>query len=477
MSQITHCERQSTEPLLFLQLLQSTLLLGLIGSFCFSSQLFAVDLVTEETVQTQIKLSSEHTLKNGIPVIIRQEPNSEILNLHVSFNQGMKDLPQEKKVLHSWLWPVMTMAAKDYPKQKFYQIVEKYALNLGCSGGIELSSCALGTVNEYWEEGLDILTAAIKAPLLTEEDIKLVQERLVSSYKNRPADPGSFVNDVTNEIFYPVGHPYRLTHLSALDQLAKLGRKDLLDYHKTIVNSSAMTIVVVTSMDAAKVVKDLNAAFGDIKKQQFKPTKLPQLKFDAKKATNFEGREIPTAYIRVKFVSVPADDEDAIATRLLFEILSKELWEEIRTKRSLSYSVYSYFMPYEMGIGVLSASTSNPKETIIGLADVIKTLQNKTYSSTDIEEYKRVFATQYFLTQETHGSLASALAATHHYHGSVEHLYKMPRELADVDAADIKRLAGEQLKNMNVGVIYDEKKFEQQWLKDFIDKTKLKQAG
>ena len=447
----------------------STLLIALTGMLSFSGlSLASNSLVSEESIATQKKLTSVHKLKNGIPVYVRTIPDSDILSVVVSYSFGLKDLPAGRKVLNEWFWGAKSLATKTYPKAEMFSLKEKYGLGVGCSGGIEFSSCSLDAIDDYWDKGVAVLASVIKEPAFTDEDVKLTRERLTAKLKNTPTDPGTYSNEIINEIYYPVGHPYRLNHDEALKELEGLKKEDLNKLQSAITGSNAMRIVVVTSMPADKVVKDLNAALGDIKPVKLAPVAVTAPKFNDKRAYNFFDRELPTAYIRMKFNAPGAKEKDRVGAKLLFEILSEELGEEIRTRRSLSYSVGSAVLQYNAGLGVIAASTSKPKETLEAMHVVIENLKKKKYSDEEIREYKNVFATNYFLTQETHDSLSSAISTALDYHGNTDELYELPKQLEKITAADINRMANQYLKDFRVGVIYGRKEFEDKWATDFV---------
>lgn len=439
-------------------------LAALISTVGFS----ATSLVSNETIATQKKLTSVHKLKNGIPVYVRTIKDSDIMSVVVSYKFGLKDLPSGKKALNDWFWAAKGMATKSFPKEALFSLKEKYGLGVSCSGGIEFSSCELDAIDDYWDKGLEALKSVVKEPAFTDEDVALTKDRLVAKLKNTPTDPGSYSNEIINEIFYPVGHPYRLNHDEALKELDALKKDDLIKLQNAITGANALSIVVVTSMSADKVVKDLNTAFGDIGNVKLDPVAVTPPKFNSKKSYNFFDRELPTAYIRMKFNAPGAKDKDQIGARLLFEILSEELGEEVRTKRSLSYSVGSAVLPYDIGIGIIAASTSKPKETLEAIHDVIKTVKNKKYTAEEIREYKNVFATNYFLTQETHASLSDAIASSVDYYGNTNALYEMPKKLDQITAADIHRLANKYLNDFRVGVIYGRADFKDEWATNFV---------
>jgi zinc protease len=436
-----------------------------------STPAFGVQLVTDQAIKAQKDLTSVHKLKNGIPVIIRRIPGSDIVQLNVSFASGLKDLPVGKKALNDWFWDVLPLASKSYSRDKVFSLTEKYSLELGCGGGIEVASCGLGTINDYWKESLPLFADLINHPSMNDQDVKLTKDRLVARLRNTPSDPGGYINEIVNSVYYPVGHPYRLNHDEALVELDKLGKQDLVDYHKNVLNAAAMSIVFVGSLPEKQILADLEKAFGKIAKAPVKVvTPLPP-PFDPAKSFIFKDRELPTAYIRIKLNAPSILDKDAVATKLLFEILSEELGDLIRTKRSLSYAVHAFAIQYSLGIGVLSASTSKPKETLEAMHEVLEQIKTKAFTAEEIEEYKHVFATSYYQTQETHASLAGALSSAYHFFKNPNEHYELPRKLDKVTAEDIKRLANDVLNDLRVGVIFGRKNFEDSWAQDLIKKN------
>jgi zinc protease len=434
-------------------------------------------LISDAQIKQQKELVTIGKLKNGIPVIHRLQSNSEIAQLHVSFGGGIRTQPKGSKTHVQLLFASMTEGSQKYPKAKVFETTEKYALELGCSGGIESADCSLGTLNEYWADSLDLFQDVIQRPALVADDVKRVADRQIFELKSNLEDPGKFSNEVVNRVFYADDHPYRQPVAASIDEMKAATREQLVTLHGKVVVASNMIITIVTSLPQNKVMKDLDAAFGGIAAGGAALTPVPRPQFDEKKSVSFEGREIPTAYIKIKFNGLPANHKDEVATNFMIKVFDEELSEEIRTKRSLSYSVFSMMLQYEQGIGVISASTSKPKETLEAIQQVIQKMKSKTYTPTELEEHKTVYATNYFLTQETHQALAGAIASTYFYKNDLNYLFEMPRKLDQVTADDVKRLANELLVNMRVGVVYDKKKYKADWAKKLVAQTKAKKTS
>jgi zinc protease len=422
-------------------------------------------LVSSKTVQAQKQLTNTFQLKNGIPVVYRTIPDSDILQIKVLFSLGEKDLPKGKKSLLRWLTATMPMAAKDFPKEKMNEEVTKYSLEMACSASTETSSCDLGTVNDFFAESMAPFAAMITSPQLADQDLELQRERIAEATKQEKDNPPSYINHVVNRVFYRDGHPYRLTFDEIVAELAANKTSEVRELHGKFLDSSLMTIIVVGSIKQDVLSAGLEAAFGKVAKRLYANQEVKEPSFHPADRLEFEDRSLPTAYIRAKITVPSATAPDATASNLMFEILSQRMFEEIRSKRSLSYTPFATSLYMTIGIGVVDVSTPKPKESLQVLAEVINDLKTKPLSEEEVEEYKRLYATRYFLTQESHQAMADGMAKYYHYFKSVDPLYEMPLKLSEVTNAQVQDMAKKYLKDFRIGVLYDRKKFEKDWIK------------
>ena len=294
--------------------------------------------------------------------------------------------------------------------------------------------------------------------------LDLAKKQRIANFQQEAQSPESRVNSVVNTIFYDVNHPYRLLPEDGTKQAEALTADSLKSYHLTTLDASTMFVTYAGPKITKKTLDALEAKLGKLGKIQRHLKPIPAPAFDAANTLAFEHREIPTAYIRMKFNAPSATSIDAPAAEVMFEILSEKLHEEVRTKRSLSYSVHASTIQYNQGIGMIAASTSKPRETIETIAAVIRDMRDKVISQEELNEYRNSFTTGYYLTMETQDQLAGALSSSQAYFNDATRIYDLPAKLESVTPADIQRLAKETLKNFRVGVVYDKDKFMNAWM-------------
>lgn len=434
----------------------------------------SANLVKKESVDAQKKATRTVVLDSGVTVILRRVPDSGITSIAVGFDAGSSDLPAGRRVLNDWAMSVMARAAKGFPKAKLNALTERYSIAMGCDGAIEFSNCAMTSLTSYWGKAFPAFVAVVKQPVFDATDVKIQRDRMEASFKAMSENPGSWSNDVVNRIYYPPGHPYRLLRDEALGELGKLSREDVVAYHKSLMSGPPPVIVVVSDMEDDVILADVRKAFGTWpgKKQAKGAVENPA--FDPANTLLVEDRDIPTAYIRLKFPAVAAAGKDSVASRLVFEVLNEELWDEVRTRKSLSYGVGAAQIQMRKGIGSISVSTSKPQETLEAIAVVLQKMKKKSFTQAELDRFKVVFSTSYFLTQETHGGIAGALLGTWNYYGSTDPLYDLPADLERVTIEDVQRISQDLFKQMRVGVVYSKSKFNAAWVMAFNEKINEK---
>lgn len=410
-------------------------------------------------------LTSVDKIRNGMALIVKETPGSDIVSLSVTFMTGSADTSFNRRAINQLALESMTYSTKSFSKQKIFALSEKYSIGLACSGGVEISQCAASTISDYLPQAIDLLAAVTLEPSFNNDDVKLAKQQRIADFQQQIQNPESHVNNVVNSIFYDQQHPFRLLPEDGVKQTQELNASDLKNYHQSLLDSSKMFITYAGPKLTDAMRSKIENKFKKIPNRKTPDKIVVAPAYDPTKKTAFEHRKIPTAYIRLKFNAPSITAKDAAAADIMFEILSERLQEEIRTKRSLSYAVYAGTIQYSQGIGVISVSTSKPKETIDAMASVIKTFKERGVTQDELNEQRNVFTTSYFLTLESQGSLAGALSSFQNYFGDARELFNLPNRLSAVTPQDVARVGKDTLRNFRVGVVYDKEKFEPKWLK------------
>lgn len=417
------------------------------------------------TTTSDRKLTTKSWLENGIPVIARETPGSDIVHIEVRFKTGSAQVPAERRAINILAFETLPYATKKFPKDKIFALTEKYSMGVSCSGGVEISSCKVEVINDYLPQAIDLLMSVVTEPTFSPDDVDLAKKQQIAEFQQEMQNPEARVNSVVNTVFYDANHPYRLLPEDGIKQIQTFTPEMLRDYYASILDATSIFVTYAGPKISKKTLRAFESKLGKLGKIQRQIKSILSPIYNSQNSVAFEHREIPTAYIRAKFNAPSAISSDAAASQVLFEILSEKLHEEVRTKRSLSYSVHAATIQFNQGIGMIAASTSKPKETLETIAAVIKDIRDKPISNEELNEYKNVFTTAYYLTMETHDQLAGALSNAQAYFGDASIMYELPGRIDAVTPADVQRVAKDVLKDFRFGIVYDKDKFKSEWIK------------
>src|SRR5207253_2508593 len=133
------------------------------------------------------------------------------------------------------------------------------------------------------------------------------------------------------------GHPYHNDPDGTVDSIARLTAEDLRRYHKQIMETSRLLLVIVGDLDPEALRQRIAASFGKLPRGDYRPGPLPKLAFEASTVEVTE-RKLPTNYVQGVFTAPSLNDADVYPMRVATSVLQNRLFVEIRAKRNLSYA-------------------------------------------------------------------------------------------------------------------------------------------
>jgi zinc protease len=246
--------------------------------------------------------------------------------------------------------------------------------------------------------------------------------------------------------------------------MAKLTRDDVANWHKRRLTKANLLIVVVGNVAPADLSRKVTAAFGS----------LPATGGEAKKAATVASargepalikRELPTNYIEGVFAAPAPSHADFAPMRVGILILTDRLFEEVRTKRNLTYATFAQLNTRQANRGRIYVTAVNPDTTLRVMLAEVKRLADEPVPEQALKEAVNVFATGYFMGQQTNMGQAGSLALWELSGGGYQNAVTYVNRLRAVKPADVQRAARTYLKDFRFVVIGDPSKVSTSLLK------------
>jgi len=199
------------------------------------------------------------------------------------------------------------------------------------------------------EQALDILAGVLSQPEFPAKVLEREKVRLIAGLKEADTKPDTIASRTFSRMVYPT-HPYGLRASGEIDTVSKITRDDLENFYKShyVVERAIVAIMGdVTREEAARIAEALTAKLPSGKDQ---PTPLPSVPPLKQGGETWIKHPATQSHILIGAPGIRRDDPDYFPLFVGNYILggggfSSRITEEVRQKRGLAYSAYSYFSP------------------------------------------------------------------------------------------------------------------------------------
>ncbi len=237
---------------------------------------------------------------------------------------------------------------------------------------------------------VDILADILQHPTFDADELEREREVVVQEINQARDTPDDIVFDHFQEAAFadqPMGRPI----LGTPELVKGFGRDTLADYMARHYRAPRMVLAAAGRVDHGALVELAENTLGE-----FSPDK-PRAKVAASYVggERRERRELEQAHLALGFAGVAFGDPDYYAAQVLSAVLgggmSSRLFQEVREKRGLAYSVFSFSASYADGglFGIYAATTEN---RIAELVPVICEEARKMTAEVNDEETARARA-------------------------------------------------------------------------------------
>lgn len=195
---------------------------------------------------------------------------------------------------------------------------------------------------------LDIVADILQHSTLDAEELAREQEVVVQEIGQANDTPDDIIFDHFQSTAYP-GQPLGRPVLGTEDLVRGMGRDTILSYMREHYSAPRMVLAAAGRVDHDRLVAEAEAAFANL------PTYADMTPEAAVYAGGDfrEDRDIEQVNLVIGFDGVSYDDPDYYSASVLSTLLgggmSSRLFQEVREKRGLVYSIYSFTSSYSDG--------------------------------------------------------------------------------------------------------------------------------
>ena len=399
-----------------------------------------------KTVATKMNIQEVRS-PGGIPAWLVEEHSVPLLALRFVFDGGSSQDPAGKEGLANFLTAMMDEGAGDLGATAFQERMEELALRLSFEDGRDALYGNLETLTVNREPALDMLRLAINKPRFDADATERIRKQLLANLAYAAKNPQQVAGVVWHEHAFQ-GHPYGRNSSGTPESVAAIQSADLEAYRKRIFARDTLRVVAVGDIDAKSLGEILDKVFGDLPAKA-ELTPVAATSPHAAEKLKVVEMDVPQSVVQFGLAGLDRKDPDFIPAFVMNQILggggfASRLTEEVREKRGLAYSVYSYLQPYKRAAtfgGGVATKNEAVKESIDVIRSELQRMANDGPTDAELANAKSYLTGSFALRFDTNAKIASQLLWMLHEDMGLDYVSKRNDLIDAVTMDDVKRAA------------------------------------
>jgi predicted Zn-dependent peptidase len=399
-------------------------------------------------------------LPNKIRIVTQEFKDRESASIGVWVGVGGRYEAKDNKGVAHFLEHMAFKGSAKYSCDEIKQLVEGVGGNLNAFTAEEETCYYAKVPANHLKQTFDILADISFFPKLTPKDLEKERTVILEEIKMYHDLPQYYVGELLEELLWP-DHPLGESLAGTPKSVGEMSIDHLRDFKKTHYVPANIVIAACGSMKHEELVKLVSAKLGKLTgptASSYKPARHSQ----EKPAVHLYHKQTEQMHLALGYLAYETNHEDYYVLALMSIILggnmSSRLFNEVREKRGLAYSVSSGLKSLnDTGVFMVRAGVDNSK-IVDALGLILKVLAKIASGGVDKDEFKR--AQEYYMGQSLLG-LEDTMDQMLWMGGGVisndkvKSIEDIIRKIKAVTQADIKRVAREVLnpKRLNVAII------------------------
>lgn len=382
----------------------------------------------------------------GIEAWLVEDHANPMMALKFAFEGGSSQDPAGKEGTANFITAMMDEGAGDLMSSYFQERMEDIAMRMSYEDSKDALYGNFETLTMNRDKAVALLTLAVNKPRFDADAAERIRKQLLANIVYAARDP----DKVASKEWYAAafaGHKYARPAQGTEETVKGIGPADLAAYHKRIFARSNLKVVAVGDITEAELGTLLDTVFGGL------PAKADLA--PVAKTAPVSGREtlvemdIPQSVAVFGVGAMARKDPDFMIGFVLNQIVggggfASRLMEEVREKRGLAYSVYSYIAPYRHA-SILSGSVATKGDAMAKSLEIIraefKRIADEGPSAEELANAKSYLTGSYALRFDTNGKIAAQLLGLMEEGFGPDYITTRNKLVEAVTMEDAKRVA------------------------------------
>jgi zinc protease len=388
---------------------------------------------------------------NGLKVIIKRRPSSPTVSAGLFTRGGVKNQTAANAGIESLALSTAAESSKKFPRDVLRKELSRTGSTINAGANYDFGVISLSSTRQNFDRTWEIFTDVVLNPSFAPKDFQRVREQTLTGLRNQSVSPDSFLGLQEEKVIY-ANHPYAIDPNGTIETVGKMKLEDLRAYHKNLLQTSRLLLVIVGDLEPETIKKQITASFGSLPRGNYKESVTQPISF-AEPTVDVTERAIPTNYVKGIFAAPSLNDPDYYAMRVAMTILQSRVYQEVRTKRNLSYAPNAEMDEKAANTANIYVTANDANQSISLMLKEIEGLKKVEVATEDFSGVPGYFLTTYYIAQETNAAQVAELARYELIGGGWRNSLGFLDNIRKVTSKDIQAVSNKYMKNIRFVVV------------------------
>ena len=386
-----------------------------------------------------------HILPSGLTVLIETLPYVRSVALGYYLRSGSAVESEERGGASHFLEHLVFKGTKRRTTTEIAQVIDILGGDVDAFTGKEYTSFYAHVLDEQVDTALDLLTDIVTSPNFSDEDLEMERGVILEEIRMVEDTPDDLVHEIVVTTFWP-DHPLGRPILGTEDTVNSLGREQILTHYRDTFHPSNMIFCASGNVRPEQLLPFLEKSFPSdslLASRRDWNAPLPNQHVVLR-----EKKELEQVHLCLGSRGYPQQGKERYAAALFNTILgggmSSRLFQRIREKEGLVYSVLSYHNGYLHGgyeAVYAACAPKNLKRVLDITLEEMRKIKREGGTATELASAKLHVKGSVLLSLESTVSRMSGLARQEYYFGRQFSADEIIEQIDAVTLEDIRRAA------------------------------------
>ncbi len=383
----------------------------------------------------------------GIEAWLVEEHAVPLFAVEFSFAAGTAQDAPGKSGTASMLAALLDEGAGDLSAEAFQEALAEKAIELRFNTGRDWFHGSLKTLSENADEAIRLTRLAVTEARLDADAIERIRAQFLSELKFDANDADA----IASRRFFGRAfgsHSYAPNPGGSLETIPAITRDDLVAFRDRALARDNLTVTCVGAITPERLAAALDEIFGAVPAKA-QVTATPPASIEGLGDVLVHDLDVPQTTFFFGAPGLVRTDPDFTAAAVVNHVLGEgtftsRLWQEVREKRGLAYSVRTSLHPLRQGplyFGSTSTKNERAREALDIIRSEIARMAEEGPTEAELEQAKRYMIGSYALRFDTSTKIASELTGIAFEGLGIDYIDRRNALVAAVTMDDARRVA------------------------------------